>query len=272
MVTISNVWDRATDVVRGRMGQMAGIAALTLFLPQVVQSAVPLFTAPGSTAFALGVGLLAIAAGALAIWGQLALLATASDPSATQSDAYARATARFPAALAVTIVAVLAVVVLFIPFVVAVGLSGADFSGMANTGQMPDIGGGTIAFIALYALALLIVGLAVTARLFLTNAVVLNERRGLGAFARSWQLTSGLTWRLVGVLLLYGIVVGIATSAARFLTGAVFGLALGRTATTTFLAATASSAVATVFSVLAAAFVAQLYVAVTDRGVAAVFE
>lgn len=272
MVTMSNVWDRAMDVVRGRAGQMAGVAALTLFLPRLVQGAVPVFAAPGSTAFALGVGLLAIVAAVVAIWGQLALLATASDPSATQGDAYARATARFPAALAVTVVAVLVVIALFIPFGVAIGLSGADISGFSASGQMPDIGGGTIAFLLIYSLLLLIVGVAVAARLFLLNAVVLNERRGLGAFARSWQLTTGLTWRLVGVLLLYGIVVGVATSAARFLTGAVFGLALGRTATTAFFAAAASSAVATVFSVIAAAFVAQLYVAVTDRGVAAVFE
>lgn len=272
MVTMSNVWDRATEVVRGRAGQLAGIAALTLFLPALIRDAVPLVATPGTAGFAIAGGLAAIVVLLVAIWGQLALLATATDPGTTRADAYARASARFPAALGVTAVVILAVIALFIPIAVAVGVSGADFSGVATTGRMPDLGGGTVAFIALYALALLIVGIWIAARLAVTNAVVLNERRGIGAFARSWQLTRGITWRLVGVLLLYAIVLVIAVSAAQFITGTLFGLILGRTPLVTFLTAAVGGAVTTAFSVLASAFTAQLYVAVTQRGVATVFE
>lgn len=272
MVTMSNVWDRATEVVRGRAGQLASIAALTLFLPAVVRDAVPLVATPGSTGFAIVGGLLAVAVLLVAIWGQLALLATATDPQTTRADAYAQASARFPASLGVTVVAILVAVALFIPIGVAIGLSGADFSGVSTTGRMPDLGGGTVAFVALYTLALLVVGIWIAARLTLTNAVVLNERLGLGAFARSWQLTRGLTWRIVGVFLLYIVVLLIAASAAQFITGAVFGLILGRTPLVVFLTAVVGGAVTTVFSVLASAFIAQLYVAVTQRGVATVFE
>jgi hypothetical protein len=272
MVTMSDVWDRAMDVVRGRTGQLASIAALTLFLPGLVRDALPLVAAPGSVGFAAAGGLLAIAVLLVAMWGQLALLATATDPATTRADAARQASARFPAALAVTIVAVLVVLAVFLPLIAAIVLSGADLSSMGTTGAMPDIGRGTLTFVALYILLLMIAGLVVTARFILTNAVVLNERRGLGAFGRSWQLTRGLTWRLIGVMLLYIVVVLVAMSAAQFITGAVLGLILGRTAWVVFLTAAVGGVVTTIFSVIATAFTAQLYVAVTDRGVATVFE
>ena len=74
------------------------------------------------------------------------------------------------------------------------------------------------------------------------------------------------------MIALYLIVVGIAVSAAQFITGAVFGLLLGRVALVAFLAAGVGGVVTTIFSVIATAFTAQLYVAVTDRGIATVFE
>ena len=268
---MSNVWDRATDVMRGRPAELASIAAMTLFLPGLVRDAVPLVATPGSIGFAAAGGLLAIVVLLVAMWGQLALLAIATDPATTRADAGRQASARFPASLAVTIVALLVAFALLIPIGIALGLSGADFSGV-GAGQMPTIGGGTAAFLGLYLLLLAITGIAITARLILTNAVVLNERRGLGAFARSWQLTRGLTWRIIGVVLLYVIVLGVAVSAAQFITGAVFGLLLGRSALVAFLAAAIAGVVTTIFSVIATAFTAQLYVAVTGRGVATVFE
>jgi hypothetical protein len=268
---MSNIWDRAMDVVRGRAGVLASIAALALFLPGVVRDAVPVLATPGSTGFlALG-GILAIVAMLVAIWGQLALIAVATGPATTRSQAFAQATARFPAALAVTIVAVLVAVALFVPPVVAVGLSGLDLSAMSMTGALPDLGGGTVAFVLAYLVVLLGASIFVLARLVLTSAVVLNERVGLRAFRRSWQLTRGLTWRIVGVILLYVIVVLIAVSAAQFITGAVFGLLLDSIATVAFLAAAVAGVVTTIFSVISTAFTAQLYVALTQRGVAAVF-
>ena len=272
MVTMSNVWDRTTEVLRGRTGVLASIAALALYLPGLVRSAVTLTMQPGSTAFALVGGLVSIVVAVISIWGQLALLAVATDPATTRGDAFARATARLPAALVVTIVAILVLVLFLVPIGVAIGLSGADLSAMSTVGTMPSLGGGTAAFIGIYGLAITVIGIAVAARLFLTNAVVLNERRAPGAFAQSWRLTRGLTWRIIGVFLLYIIVVLVAVSAAQFITGAVFGLLLDSVRTTAFLAAAVASVVTTIFSVIAAVFTAQLYVAVTQRGVATVFE
>lgn len=74
------------------------------------------------------------------------------------------------------------------------------------------------------------------------------------------------------MFLLYVIVLLVAVSAAQFIAGAMFGLLLGSGATAAFIAAAAAGVVTTIFSVLAAVFTAQLYVAVTQRGVATVFE
>jgi hypothetical protein len=270
MVTMSNVWDRTTDVMRGRAGALATIAALALYLPAIVRDSVALFATPGSIAFALVGAALSILVTVVALWGQLALIGIATDPATSRTGAFARATARLPAALAVTIVAILVVLLLAIPLLAAVGLSGADLSAM-RTGTMPEVSGGTAAFLAIYLLVVLILGLAIGVRMVLVNPVVLHERRGLAAYGRSWHLTRGLAWRLVGVVLLYIIVVGVAVSAAQFITGTVFGLLLDSTAATAFLAAAVAGVVTTIFSVIAAVFSAQLYVAVTQRGVATVF-
>lgn len=272
MVTMSNVWDRTTEVLRGRGGMLAQIAALALFLPGVVRDAVTVFLVPGSVTFAVVGGLVSIVVLVVAVWGQLALLAISTDPATTVGDASRRASARFPAALGVLIVLILAFIAVCIPLAVAVGLSGADFSGMTTTGALPDIGGGTVTFLLLYFLALVVVGIAVAARLVLTNAVVLNERRAFGAFRRSWELTRGLTWRIIGVFILYGVVTAVAALAAQFISGAVFGLLLDDVRVVAFIAAAIAGIATTIFSVIAAAFIAQLYVAVTQRGVATVFE
>ena len=76
-LSIGSVWDTAVEAVRGRMGLLVPIAALTLFLPGVIQAALALYTggagggavvAPGpgvaALRFALMLGLLA-----LTFWG-----------------------------------------------------------------------------------------------------------------------------------------------------------------------------------------------------------
>ena len=273
MVTMSNVWDRAMDVVRGRAGILASIAAVGLFLPGLVRDGVSAFVPPNSVAFAVAVGLVTIVVAVIGLWAQLGLLAVATDPATDRAGALRQATARLPASIAVAIVLGLLLILAMLPLVIAVAVSGVDLSAMGTPGGVSGLGRGTVLFLAFYLLALLPIGVFVLARLSLINAVVLNERRGLGAFRRSFELTRGLTWRLIGVALLYLIVVGVAVLAAQFITGTLFGLLLGRGSPgALFLTAAVTGAVAATFSVIATAFVAQLYVAVTQRGVATVFE
>ena len=76
-----------------------------------------------------------------------------------------------------------------------------------------------------------------------------------------------MTWRIIGVLVLFCIVLLVATGAAQSVTGIVFRLVLGAdsVATAAFLAGVAGSIVTTVFTALAAVFTAQLYVAIREK-------
>ena len=95
------------------------------------------------------------------------------------------------------------------------------------------------------------------------QAVLVNERIGLRSLKRAWALTKGATWRIVGAILLFGIVLLVATGAAQSVVGIVFRLILGadNIATSTVLASVAGSLVSVPLMVLAIVFTTQLYVA-----------
>lgn len=153
--------------------------------------------------------------------------------------------------------------------IVVLGLSHFDFAAAVaangDPSKMPPISGGASLFLLLYGLAILAGSLWLVARLMLTYAVVLNERRGLGAIRRSIGLTRGLTWRLIGIFLLFGVVMLVATLAAQSVTGAAFRLALGadHAVTAARLAALLGSIVSAGFLTLGYVFIARLYVAAT---------
>lgn len=267
MVRMGMVWDRAVEVLRGRTDILVWIAAVGIFLPAVVNNALAAYgqsqgRAGVGAGFALLTGLVAIAVLLASIWGQLALLAVATHPQTTRSDAAHQATRRLGPALAVVIVLVLLFALLLVPPVIALVRAGVDVS---NPAAMASIPPGASGFIGIYVLVLIPLLFWVSARLILVNPVVLNERRGLGAIRRSFQLTRGLTWRIIGVMLLFAVVLLVATLAVQAVTALVFRLILGADslALVGFLAAAAGAVVTTAMSVVAAAFTAQLYVATT---------
>jgi hypothetical protein len=122
-------------------------------------------------------------------------------------------------------------------------------------------------FVTLYMLVLAPLLLFVTARLLLLTPVVVFERRGLGAIRRSFALSRGLTWKIIGVMILYFIVAGVAMLASGTVFGSVFRIAFGGEGlitTATVLTALVGAIVQTIFVLLAAAFTAKLYLAVRD--------
>ena len=109
--------------------------------------------------------------------------------------------------------------------------------------------------------------LLLVVRLVPLYAVVLHERRGVGAIARSWRLTRRHSWRLIGVVLLFLIVLLVASTAAQSVVGLIARLALGAEArgTVAFIAALAGQAVSTALTLAAIVFSAQLYLALVTR-------
>lgn len=270
MVKIGSVWDSTTDVLAGRAALLVPLAALAFFLPAVLQNALMLYggTSPGVAVAGLFVG---IAALLISVWGQLATLAIASDPSTTLQTAGQRATRRLPADLLILLVLGGLTLLLIVPIVIALSATGYDFAALAawnGTDDLPPLAPGAAAFVALYALVLVVGGLWVMARLFLVNAVVLNERRGIGAIGRSVQLTRGLTLKLIGVAVLFIVVFLVAFLAAKSVVGLVARLLLGPANITTaqFLAAIAGAALTASFTVVVQVFAARLYAAVCGYG------
>jgi hypothetical protein len=217
MVRIGDVWDSTTAALAGRAGLLLPIALIAFLLPAVVQAAMTAYF-PKSTAVTAVGALVSILALVATLWGQLATVAVASDPQTTRPQASAAAIARLPSALLVTLVLVAVAIVAVLPIFAALWSTGFDFraaSGQAGSAGGPRMPVGAALFTFFYGLILFVGGLWLTARLALLNPVILNERRGIGAIGRSMQLTRGLTWRLIGVILLFLIALLVAGFAAQ---------------------------------------------------------
>ncbi len=273
-VKIGTVWDRTTEVLSGRSGQIAAVALPTLVLPPVVNNALVLLVPPQpAVQLVAGIvaGIVAVASALLAILGSLAILALATQPSTGRTDAYRQAWARLLPALGVSLVVGLIALVLMAPVFIALIASHFDFAAASAAAsapaRMPQLPRATAMFVVLYSLALILLAIWASARLMLLTAVVLNERLGLGAIRRSIALTRGLTWKLIGVLLLFAIVFAIATFAAQAVVGLVFRLILGgdQIPTAMFLAGIAGALASAALMALAYVFTAQLYVATREK-------
>ncbi|KQN24159.1 hypothetical protein ASF00_14960 [Sphingomonas sp. Leaf34] len=269
MVKMGTVWDRTVEVLNGRTGMIAPIALVGMLLPSVVRDGFVAYATPGTISFALVGVILAIGTLAALLWAQLAIVAIATDPATDAASARRQAGARLLPALGVTALLTVLALLLAVPPVIVLIQSGFDVSAAASGSsvQMTPPSAGAAGFTGLYALAYLVAALWIGARLVLLNPVILNERRGIGAIRRSVQLTRGLTWRIIGVLILFAIVMLVSTWAAQSVTGVIFRLALGADGivTATFLSGIAATIVTTAFTVLAAVFTAQLYVAVREK-------
>ncbi|WP_428968766.1 hypothetical protein ACQR50_13920 [Sphingomonas sp. Xoc002] len=265
-VRIGTVWDSTQQVLAGRAGMMAPFALIGFVLPGVLQILL-LPSSPGPSGMGVtGLGLVILSM-LLGIWAQLAIMALATHPATTSAEASRAGLRRLGPVLGVALVIGLVLALAVLVVVVVLGLSHFNFAAaMAAKGdpsKLPPMSGGTALFLVLYVLTMIVVSLWLAARLMLMYAVVLNERRGLGAIRRSIALTRGLTWRLIGVLLLFGVVMLVAMMAVQGVSGAVLRLLLGadQALTAVRLAGLLGSLVSAGFMTLAYVFVARLYVA-----------
>lgn len=273
MVRIGTVWDSTVEVVQGRLGMLAPVALLTLFLPSVAQAAIAAYlpAREGAVGRALLTLVVSLALMLVTIWGGLAITAMASRPDATRASAGAQATSRLPAMLGVVLVLGALAVLLFLPIAVLMAASGVDMAQVGQPGYVPPISGGAALFVGLWSLIAVALLIWAFARLVPIAPVVLHEKLGLGAIRRSFAVTRGMTWKLIGVLILFAIVVYVAAGAVQLVVGAIAGLLLGQSgvATAQFLSAVAAALVTTGFSMLAYVFAARLYALRADRDGAA---
>lgn len=264
-VNMGTVWDRASEFLGGRARGYWLVALVAIFVPRAIANIAQLTAATGGKGMAPAIVLVA---SLVALWGQLAIVAQALDPAGDAAAARAAATRGYGRALLAMAILFVAILVLVAPLIGMLVASGVDLTAMMSGGTQgiqPDMSGGMAAGFAIYVLAILVVGLFAGARLIALYPVVLAEGRGAGAIARSFAVTRGLTWKLVGVLLLFGIVFAVAGAAARSVAGVIAGLlfpASGDLTPASVTGAVAGALVTTAFAVVVAAFSAKLYRAV----------
>lgn len=258
MPRISTIWDRTTEVLTGRAGILTAIAGLLLFAPAIAQAVL----AAALGANSMIVSLWSLVALVLTIWASLALTAVASDPAATRDGALATGVARLGPGLGVLVVAILIVIAALLPGAMLLAVGGVKF--LRSGGIDPaSVTAGAALVGMLYFFALSLVALWVSARLVPLFAIVVNERRGLGAFRRSFDLTRGSALKLIGVMILYAIVLFVVFAAATSVVGLILRLALGSeaVAAVSIGVAIAAGIVTAGAAVLQNAFSAQFYVA-----------
>ncbi len=272
MISMGNVWDRTAEFLSDNLGSVMPLALLAIFVPAVISGNFSELQQGAGTGLALGLGIGSLVLALVGFWGQLAITALALDPSLARA-AGATATRRFPAALLVMIVILAAMLVAILPVPVILAVAGVDLTAAMRSGAMPGIPSSAGLWIFLYLLILFPLILWAMARLAVALPALVDEGLALGAIGRSWTLTRGATWRIVGVLLLYVVVSTVANLAATTAFGAIMYLVAGRgedgLSLATVLTTIVGGAVATGFTVLAAAFTAKLFEALRARSGAA---
>lgn len=266
MVKMGYVWDRTVETLGDRLGVILPIAILGIFLPSAVITSFDGLREMAAPGLKITFSLVSLVASLLSLWAQLAIIAATVGTTRTSGEVIGIATRRLLPTIGVFILVGLAATLLMLPSIVLVVMGGIDATAVASGQVMMERLNGTYVGIAtLYGVVAFVAVLFLGARLAALSAVIVEERRGAGAIPYAFRLTRGLTWRLLGVLLLYGIVAFVSVLAVQTVFGTILRLFDGGTGPITLtgvVTAIATSAVSAVFTVLAAAFCARLYVAI----------
>ncbi len=266
---MSTVWDRTAEFLGDNLAALTPIVLLAIFVPLTLMGSLMPLLGTASQLGNLTLGIAVLLLSLATSWGGLAITALAFDPAGGRGPAIATANRRLLPLIGISLAMLLIVLLLLAPVGIAFGLSGVDMAVLA-AGKAPAgaVNGRVLAFASLYLLLLVPLMLFVYARFFVLVApIVVMERRALGVFARSFVLTRTVAWKVIGVLILYLVVSTVAGMAAKTVVGSVLRLLLGddgQVSLAGVLTQIVVSGISTLFSVLAVAFVAKLYLAARD--------
>jgi hypothetical protein len=270
MVKMGTVWERTAEFLTDNLGALLPVSLLAYFVPFSIRGNFAYVSEGARLDFQLTLQLVALGFAVLAVWGSLTIIAMVfyTDPR----NAGGVGMRRLPAALVVSVALLLVLVLLCAPIAWAFTAFGFDLAA-AMQGTGPAIPSAIEWPLVLYLIAVIALALWVTARLIVLNPVIAAEKKWFGALTRSWRLTRGLSWPLIGVILLYLLVSLVAALATQLVFGSIFqlvagsadsGLSLSRVLTSVMVAA-----VQTGFTVIVPVFTAKLYLALLQREAAA---
>jgi hypothetical protein len=258
-LSISRAWEDTRTIVTREGRLFVSVALALVALPAVITGLVNP-RGLGAAATPLWVDILVLICSLVAVAGQLAIVRLAIGPSTTVGDAIGHGMRRMPIYVLAALIIVAGLFIAAIPFGAVLTAMGVPLDKNA------PVSGPVVIAILIYIALILFVGV----RMMMSAPIASAE--GVGPIAilrRSWALTAGNFWRLLGFLVLFviaalAIVIGIAS-----VTGALVALFLGPIepmSLSALVTALVSAALNAALAILFAVMLARIYVQLTDRG------
>jgi hypothetical protein len=253
-ISMSAIWDESAALIRRESHLLVPVALATVGIGAVISG----LTQPETPAAGLGtMGMLGFVMGnLLSLLGNLALMALALMPGMSVGESLRLAVARMPKMLGIVAVFLITLIVMMIPIVIILKISGAPISANMTAEDLPGVA----------ILMALIVGAALlyaSARLLTLSAFVVDRNPPIiEAIKSSFASTNGIVAKIIGVLLLFFVVTLVVSGAVASLSGILFGMlgkAVGAPLLGKGLTVLATGLVSALLSIVSTVFAAMLY-------------
>jgi hypothetical protein len=254
-LSISKAWEESKAILAHDGRLIASVALALVALPTAVSGLIDPKGMTGSGP--VWTDVVVLVASLLALAGQLALIRLALGPSTTVGAAIAHGLRRVPVYLLSAILIVIALMILAVPFAVAMSLSGIPL----DAGPIPMTPTAVVLLILFFAVVFF-----VAVRMLMTAPVASAEHAGpIAIIRRSWALTAGHWWHLLGFLLVFFIGAIVTLLAIGAAAGVVAQLLLGSVEAMSpaallvaLVGAVANSAITALFALMLARIYSQL--------------
>lgn len=252
-MSVSKAWEDSRRILAGDGRLLIAVALGLLVLPGVVSGVV---LPPAGSEPSVAARILSLVAAFIGIIGQLALVRLAIGPSTTVGQSIAHGARRFPATLGALILLMVAIALFLIPIMMVLIAAGLIEMPTAGVQPSPSFG--------LAVLVLVIASLLVAVKFMLSVPIASAE--DIGSFAilkRSWQMTKGNYWGLLGLEVLL-LIAALALLLSAEAVGGVIAQAIGGDVAPFTVAALILSLFTALaqaaFTVLATVMLARIYV------------
>lgn len=219
-LSITTAWNQASEILRRDFGALFTVALALIALPNVlVQVLAPVQAAPGAVPGPGPWMLLVPVAILLSIAGSIAVSSLALGRERVVGSAIAHGFRRFLPMLGASFLLALPVIVLLVALILIVGLDP-----QALLRPTPA----TVGKLLLVLLLFLLVAVYFGVRLMLMTPVAAAETVGpIGIIKRSWELTRGHFWKLLGFILLVGVAAIVIMSVVSIILGLLIAAIAG---------------------------------------------
>jgi hypothetical protein len=254
MISMNQTWDDSIAFIRRESALLLPLALATVYLADVVAGLAQSTANPTDPNPLVPVAV--IAAALWSIIGQLSIVSLVLNPGQSVGEALSQGLSRLGKVIVIALLLGVVISVALLPVGIAAVATGANPAKPETLQNLP-------AWVSLLMLVVLGGLIWLGVRLALMNALIVDRNPGvIEALKVAFGLTQGITARLFLVVLLYGVVLLVLSSAVRFVAGSLFEL-LGNALESPFagsvLTALVSSLVGTAMSVIATVFLGTLY-------------